>query len=101
MMRWKWIFMGIVLSLLSDHASPADRRPNDDVHKIMVQGEVLMHDGNSLIVRDSNGKEVALRITAGTLMPGLEGARFRAGDQVEAQVTKDREAVAVRPKPKK
>ena len=100
-MRLKWIFMGIMLSFLSDHASSAECLPNEDVHKIMVHGEVLMHDGDSLIVRDSNGKEVALRITADTLMPGLQGARFRVGDQVEAQVTKDREAVMVRPKLKK
>lgn len=91
--------MAIVLCLLCDEASSADRQASDEgADMSIVRGDVLMHEGDTLIVKDLSGKDVSLRITPQTLMPGLQGGRFRPGDLVEARVNKHRQAMVVRPK---
>ena len=94
----KQLITAIVLCLLCDEASSADLHASEEgADMSIVRGGVLMHTGDMIIVKDLSGKDVSLRITPQTLMPGLQGGRFRPGDRVEVQVTKDRQAMVVRP----
>lgn len=64
-----------------------------------VKGQVLKHEQDTLTIKDSAGKTVHLHIGQDTVIPGLPGATFKAGDKVEAQVTPDGHAKVIRPAP--
>lgn len=64
-----------------------------------ITGEVLKHEGESLIIKDPHGREIRLHVGKDTIIPGLPGARFKPGDTVEADITTDAHAKAVRPVP--
>ncbi|MER3423759.1 MAG: hypothetical protein C4293_11555 [Nitrospiraceae bacterium] len=64
-----------------------------------ITGEVLKHEGESLIIKDPRGREIRLHIGKDTIIPGLPGARFKPGDMVEADVTTDAHVKSVRPVP--
>ena len=57
-----------------------------------VQGDVLKMDGESYVVKDTAGKEMRLHVDKTT---ALEGA-FKAGDNIEAQVTEKGHAVSIK-----
>lgn len=63
----------------------------------LYKGEVVVHEKNKLIMKDSNGQRMELLLDEDTLIQGRAGGRFRAGDPIEADVTPEGHAKSVRP----
>ena len=64
-----------------------------------VKGQVLKHDDETVTIKDQAGKEIHLHAGKDTKIPGLPGAKFKSGDQVEATVTPDGYAASIHPAP--
>ncbi|MBD0306091.1 MAG: hypothetical protein ICV76_06015 [Nitrospiraceae bacterium] len=64
-----------------------------------VKGQVLKHDDETLTIKDRSGKEIHLHVGKDTKIPGLPGAKFKSGDEVEATVTPDGHAASIHPAP--
>ena len=60
-----------------------------------VNGDVLYWEGEEVVVKDISGREVRLRVTAGTKIEGVAGGRLKAGDKIAAQVNSDGQALSV------
>jgi hypothetical protein len=67
--------------------------PRSSVYK----GEVVVHEKNKLIMKDSNGQRIELQLDEDTLIKGRPGAPFRPGDSIEADVTPEGHAKSIRP----
>jgi hypothetical protein len=67
--------------------------PRSSVYK----GEVVVHEKNKLIMKDSNGQRLELQLDEDTLIKGRPGAPFRPGDPIEADVTPEGHAKSIRP----
>jgi hypothetical protein len=67
--------------------------PRSSVYK----GEVVVHEKNMLIMKDSNGQRIELLLDEDTLIQGRPGAPFRPGDAIAADVTPEGHAKSIRP----
>ena len=63
----------------------------------LYKGEVVSHEEQKLVMKDSNGQMMDLHLGPDTLIRGRPGARFRPGDLVEADVTPEGHAKSIRP----
>jgi hypothetical protein len=62
-----------------------------------VRGQIMKIDGQTYIVQDLSGKEVKLHVDGNTMM--MDGAQFREGDLITADVTAKGQASYIIPGP--
>ena len=67
---------------LSNITQAADKHRETQVGVHTIKGEVMRVDGNSYLIKQSNGKEVTYRVDSGTEMSEPIGR----GDRIEAKV---------------
>lgn len=72
-------------------------RENSTPRSSVYKGEVVVHEKNKLIMKDSNGQRMELQLDEDTLIQGRPGAPFRPGDSIEADVTPEGHAKSIRP----
>ena len=80
----------VTLGAMSDREKSA---PRSSVYK----GEVVVHEKNKLIMKDSNEQRMELLLDEDTSIQGRSGGPFRPGDPIEADVTPEGHAKSIRP----
>ena len=74
-----------------------EQREQDAPRSSVYRGEVVVHEATKLVMKDSNGQRMELRLGPDTLIQGRPGAPFRPGDLIEADVTPEGYAKSIRP----
>ena len=77
--------------------SATEDREKGSARSSIYKGEVVSHEPDKLIIKESTGQEIELHLDPDTLIPGLRGARFKRGDVIEAEVTPEGHAKSIRP----
>jgi hypothetical protein len=100
------IIVATVLLLISSSTIPAiptialgamEDQEKGTPRSSVYKGEVVVHEKNKLIMKDSNGQRIELQLDEDTLIQGRRGAPFRPGDAIEADVTPEGHAKSIGP----
>jgi hypothetical protein len=100
------IIVATVLLLISSSTIPAiptislgamEDQEKSSPRSSIYKGEVIVHEKNRLVMKDSNGQRMELQLDEDTLIQGRPGAPFRPGDPIEADVTPEGHAKSIRP----
>jgi hypothetical protein len=92
------LFISVTIPAVSSLCLGAtEDRQKGTARSFKYKGEVVSHQGDKLIMKESTGQRIELHVDADTVIPGLPGAGFKRGDVVEAEVTPEGHAKSIRP----
>ena len=88
-------FLLVVLGLFCPgvtQAQPADG--SQSASGTVVKGDVLLLEGEYVVMKEMSGKEVRVHVSSDTKIEGVAG-KLKVGDKIQAKVTPDGHALSI------